>query len=246
MRPKRAKLAGDIVVEFLPPRRASKRVVIILDGLPTKPSKAKLINWFSKRGYWALHMRYRGTWESGGQFLDHEPSQDVFDLIDALPSGFTDVWSGELFKTHPEKVFVVGSSFGGCTALMCALNDRVDRVVSLAPVTDWTAPTPGEPHDYLEQVVQDGYGGCYRFTHDDWWRLGRGELAQPIAHANQFDPQKLFIIHAEDDTVVPIGQTRAFLERVPARHRFLSRGDHLSANHVMRWPLSRSILNFFS
>lgn len=246
MRLKRAKLAGDVLVEFLPPRRPSNRVVIILDGLPTQPSKAPLVKWFAKKGFWAFHLRYRGTWESGGQFLDHEPAQDVFDVIDALPGGFKTVWSEEVFRVNPNQVCVVGSSFGGCTALMCALDDRVDRVVSLAPVTDWTAPTPGEPHDYLERVVNEGYGGAYRFSHVDWERLGRGEFCQPIAHKEAFDHKKLFIIHAEDDTVVPVEQTRTFLEHVPATHRFLKRGDHLSASALMRWSLSRSVLTFLS
>jgi dipeptidyl aminopeptidase/acylaminoacyl peptidase len=130
--------------------------------------------------------------------------------------------------------------------LLSSLDNRVDRVVALAPVTDWTASRPEEPHDYLRRVICEGYGGCYRFTQTDWERIGRGKLAQPINFVKEFNPQKLFIIHAEDDTVVSVEQTRQFLFQVNSRSRFLSRGGHLSSNRLMHWPLSRAVLKFLS
>lgn len=243
---KRATFADGIVAEFLPPKKPSSHVVIICDGLPTKPSKAPLVRWFSKKGYWAFHMRYRGTWESEGRFLDHDPTDDVLAIIKSLPFGFSDVWSKESFSVQPKKVSVVGSSFGGCVALMASLSQMVDRVVALAPVSDWTAPTPGEPHDYLERVVRQGYGGCYRFEHEDWQRLGHGEFCQPVNHLGQFDPKKIFLIHAEDDKVVPVEQSREFVHHIGCQYRELKKGGHLSSSKMMHWSLSRSVHKFLS
>jgi dipeptidyl aminopeptidase/acylaminoacyl peptidase len=243
---KRARFANNIVAEFLPPRRPSNRVVIICDGLPSSPGKKRLVTWFARHGYWAFNLRYRGTWESGGSFLDHDPMQDVLDLIEGLPSGFKEAWSGETFKVSPEFIAVVGASFGGTTSLMASLDSRVNKVVALAPVIDWTYPSPDEPMDVLEQIINDGYGGAYRFLHDDWLKLSSGTFFQPKSQIAQFNPQKIFIAHALDDTMVPVAPTQKFVEEVGCRAKWFKTGGHLSSTVLMKWSLRKKILRFLA
>ena len=239
---KRALIAKEIVVEFLPPKKPSSKVMIFCDGLPTSSSKEKLIRAMSKAGYWAFHLRYRGTWESAGTFLDHPPEQDVWDLIDALPKGFVDAWEGEEYHIDPEQVVVVGASFGGTVAVLSAKDERVHKAVAFSPVVDWTQSTPDEPMDYLEQVILQGYPGAYRFAHEDWLRLSRGEFSQPMAEIADIDRKKIFIIHAQDDKVVSIETVKRFVAGLGCKHLFLKRGGHLSSSLLtFRWPLWRLI-----
>ncbi len=122
------RFAKEIVAEFLPPacppkfRRAKlgrarktkrQKVVIICSGAPGVPSKRGLVEFFSKKGFWAIYPRYRGTWESDGVFLRKSPEQDVLDIIDALPRGFVDLWSGKKYRLVPDDIFIVAGSFGG-------------------------------------------------------------------------------------------------------------------------------------
>ena len=65
----RTRFANDIVAEFWMPKKVSFRAVIICDGAPSVPSKSTLAGFFARKGYWVFHMRYRGTWESSGEFF---------------------------------------------------------------------------------------------------------------------------------------------------------------------------------
>ncbi len=235
---KRTNIDG-IVAEFLEPKRPSNNVAFVCDGLPSLPSKKPLVKWLSRLGFWVFHIRYRGAWESEGRFLDHDPSQDVLEFLSKLPRGFTSIWDNEEFRLIPEKVVVLGSSFGGTTALMASLDDHVDKVIALAPVIDWTDESGEEPMDWLEQLLTKGYPEAFRFDHEDWMRLTRGEFFQPQDLQDKFDPAKIFVIHAQDDKVVPIGPTVNFVKNLGCKHVFLKKGDHLSSSRILKWPLSR-------
>jgi hypothetical protein len=71
----------DIVTEFLPPARTGKRqrAIILCDGMPSIPRKQPLAEFLSAKGYWVFYPRYRGAWESGGEFLARSPHLDILD-----------------------------------------------------------------------------------------------------------------------------------------------------------------------
>ncbi|MBI5369614.1 prolyl oligopeptidase family serine peptidase [Candidatus Uhrbacteria bacterium] len=239
----RARVAGDIVVDFLPSEQDSSDVLIICDGLPSGSSKDALVKWFSRQGFWTFHLRYRGTWESGENFLDHSPEQDLLDLIKALSDGVSDIWSHQTFQVTPKRVGIVGASFGGTAALMASRSTLVHRVIALSPVVDWTAESD-EPMDVLEDIVRRGYMGAYRFSHEDWLKLSRGDFFQPMACVKTFDPHKIFVAHAQDDRVVPIDPIRTFVEHVGCPHRFYKTGGHHLWQKVMHWPMRARLVSF--
>ena len=239
----RTNFAGGIITEFLPPKHFSNQVVILCDGLPSGGSKQQLVTWFAGHGFWTFHLRYRGTWESGGTFLDHAPEQDVFDVIEGLKNDFHDVWSGQIFSCQPEHICVVGSSFGGTVALMASLDARVHKVLTISPVIDWTV-SADEPIDWLEAVLLNGFPGAYRFTHEHWLQLSRGEFFQPMQHVKEFDAKKIFLVHACDDRVVPIEPTHTFIDRVGCDHRLFKTGGHHLRPKIFRWPLSAKLIRW--
>jgi len=127
---------------------------------------------------------------------------------------------------------------------MASLDKRIDKVIAVAPVIDWTEVTDEEPMDWTEQLLIKGYPQAFRFDHKDWMRLTHGEFFQPISILDQFDPSKIFVIHALDDTVVPVGPTQDFVAAVGCKHKFLKKGDHLSSSRLLRWPLSCTARKF--
>src|SRR3989344_5961071 len=56
----------EIFAEFMVPLRPSQKVVLICSGVPGVPTKRSLMEFFARKGYWAFHIRYRGSWESKG------------------------------------------------------------------------------------------------------------------------------------------------------------------------------------
>lgn len=249
---------NEIITEFLPPhlrpsfhfglwragKKSSTKVIFICDGLPSLPHKKHLIEFLSKKGFWVFHIRYRGTWESKGEFLLNEPQRDVLDILDELPKGFTSIWDGVEYKVDPTEVYVLGSSFGGCTALMASLDSRITKVVAVSPVVDWRQESPEESHAFLKQIIEDGYASAYRFSDANWDKLISGDFFNPINHINEFDPRKILIVHALDDMVVEYGPVAEFAKKVGTS--FISRktGGHLSSSYSMRLGMWRKVKKF--
>src|SRR5689334_8011616 len=106
----RTRVQRDIVAEFLPPARSRKtdRVIFLCDGMPSIPRKQTLCEFLSAKGYWVFYPRYRGTWESGGQFLARSPHEDILDVIGELKKGVTELAFGQTFTLEPKEIFVIG------------------------------------------------------------------------------------------------------------------------------------------
>src|ERR1700760_697851 len=125
----RTRFKKQIVAEFLPPARARKtdRVILLCDGMPSIPRKQPLVEFLSQKGYWVFYPRWRGAWESDGQFLQHPPQKDLSDIIDELSKDILETAFGEKFKLLPQEIFVIGGSFGGAAALLASLDPRVKK-----------------------------------------------------------------------------------------------------------------------
>jgi hypothetical protein len=83
----RTRFKKDIVSEFLPPSRPSKKqkLIILCDGMPSIPRKPQLSEFLSRKGFWVIYPRYRGAWESTGEFLAKSPHADEQKQIDGPP-----------------------------------------------------------------------------------------------------------------------------------------------------------------
>lgn len=242
----RTRFKKEILAEFMPPAKSSNKVVILCDGLPSVPAKAGVIEYFAKRGYWAFHFRYRGTWESGGLFLSKSPDRDVSDVIDCLSKGFTEMWGGQKFKIENPQVYVLGTSFGGCTAILSSRDPRVKKIVAVSPVVDWHRQSRIEPIQKLAAFVAQAFGTVYRINRHDWDKLKKGTFFNPISHEREIDGRKLFLVHAKDDLVVPWSPTSEFAKRVGAKIVVAKRGGHLRLTAVTKPPYANSVLRFLN
>jgi hypothetical protein len=72
------------------------------------------------KGYWVFYPRWRGAWESDGEFLEKSPEQDLRDVMDELPKGVREAAFGQRFKLSPDEIFVIGGSFGGTAAILAS------------------------------------------------------------------------------------------------------------------------------
>ena len=111
---------------------------LLSDGVPSIPRKQPLSEFIAAMGFWVIYPRYRGAWESGGEFLERSPHEDILDVIDDLPRGMEEIAFGRRFRLSPDKIFVIGRSFGGAAAVLASLDTRVSGVIANSPVVDWT------------------------------------------------------------------------------------------------------------
>lgn len=246
MHPLRTRFADDIVTEFLPPSRATKRqrVIIICGGMPGFPGKKDLLSHFSKKGFWAFNPRYRGTWESEGEFLKSSPHLDVLDVINQLPKGFMELWGGNKFKVEPDQIYIVGTSFGGPAALLASTDERVTKVIAISPVIDWTKRSPDEPLPKLYKFTEVAFGRAYNMNKSNFNKLKSGKFYNPMNVAAQIDGSKVLIIHAKDDRIVPYAPTHQFSKFTKSKLVTLSRGGHLGSSLLLKRRFQKIFTKF--
>ncbi|HEY1938074.1 MAG TPA: alpha/beta fold hydrolase [Candidatus Angelobacter sp.] len=236
----RTRFKGEIVAEFLPPARAGKkhRVIILCDGMPSIPRKQPLMAFLAARGYWVFYPRYRGSWESGGKFLQQSPHKDILDVIDELPTGFRELAFGQRFALGPDEIFVIGGSFGGAAAILASLDERVKKVIANCPVVDWSTSRASEKAETSNPnyaaYIREAFGGGYRLSDSNWRKLHGGKFYNPAHHAKEITPAKIMMFHAKDDPYVPYKSVKGFATRTRVKLNSFERGGHLSTEMIVQ------------
>ena len=236
----RARFKKEILVEFLPPARMRKtqRVIILCDGMPSIPHKQPLAEFLAAKEYWVFYPRYRGAWESGGQFLKTSPHQDILDVIDELPKGVRDVVFGKKFTVRADEIFVIGGSFGGAASILASLDSRVKKCVANCPVVDWSILGHSERAETSNPsyvaYIRDAWGTAYRLSERNWEKLRTGKFYNPSHHIAEIDPKKVMMFHAMDDPYVPYKSVKRFAERTGILLHSFCRGGHISTDGTVR------------
>jgi hypothetical protein len=246
----RTRFKKEIVAEFLPPANAAalrskgskrnrrhERVAIICSGMPGMPTSS-LLFFLSKKGFWAIHPRYRGSWESDGVFLRRPLDEDVLDIVDELPRGFVSIADGKRYRLKPSEIVVFAGSFGGPAGILASRDLRITKVVAVSPVVDWRAPSKTEPLPGFGKFLHAAFGSAYRFGNREWNKLVSGRFYNPANHIAEIDGAKLMIFHAKDDDVVRAREVVQFARATGAEFRYFSRGGHFSVSRAVpkHWP----------
>ena len=236
----RTRFARDIVTEFLPPARTRKiqKAIILCDGMPSIPRKQSLSEFLSAKGYWVFYPRYRGTWESDGEFLERSPHLDILDVIGDFGREFRELAFGRRFRVSVDQVFVIGGSFGGAAAVLSSLDPRVKRVVANCPVVDW-AILPREQKKETSNpsyaaYIRAAFGNGYRLSDKNWNKLRSGKFYSPLHHADEVTASKVMMFHAQDDPYIPYRSVQNFARITGVKLKLLRRGGHLSTDLIVR------------
>jgi len=239
------------VAEFLPPARSSKRqeVIILCDGMPSMPRKQPLVEFLSGKGYWVFYPRWRGAWESGGQFLERSPHEDILDIVGELPRGFQELAFGRNFRCSPEKIFVIGGSFGGAAAILSSLDPRITKVIANCPVVDWSILRKEQKKETSNPsypaYIRAAFGNGYRLSAENWNKLQGGVFYNPAHHVKELTPSKILMFHAKDDPYIPWKVVDTYARSAGIRLKLLSHGGHLKTEYVVRkyWPAIKQFLD---
>ncbi|HZU31845.1 MAG TPA: alpha/beta fold hydrolase [Candidatus Angelobacter sp.] len=236
----RTRFKKEIVAEFQPPDRLGEKqkVIILCDGMPSIPRKQPLMAFLAAKGYWVFYPRYRGTWESGGEFLKESPHQDILAVIDEIPKGFQETAFGKKFKLVPDEIFVIGGSFGGAAAILASLDPRVKKVIANCAVVDWSILPAAEKAETSNRsyaaYIREAFGNGYRLPERNWRKLRDGKFYNPAAHVKEIDPAKIMMFHAKDDPNVPYERVKKFAGQTGVKLNSLATGGHVSTDFIVR------------
>jgi esterase/lipase len=236
----RTRFKDEIVAEFLPPTHSGRRqkVILLCDGMPGIPRKQPLVEFLAEKGYWVFYPRYRGAWESGGDFLARSPHEDILDVISELPKGFRDAAFGQRFSVANPDIFVIGGSFGGATAILCSLNPGVKKVVANCAVVDWSILPASEKMETSNPsyaaYIREAFGCAYRLSDENWRKLGSGSFFNPWAHIPEIAASKIIMFHCKDDPHVPYQSARRFADQTGVKLHSFQRGGHAKTELIVR------------
>lgn len=236
----RTRFKRDILTEFLPParRRNVEHAIVLCDGMPSIPRKQSLAEFLATKGYWVFYPRYRGAWESGGEFLARSPHLDIVDVIEGFSEEFREIAFGQRFHPAIKNVFVIGGSFGGAASILCSLDPQVKKVIANCPVVDWSILRESEKAETSNPTyagyIREAFGGAYRLSDRNWKKLYSGKFYNPAAHVGEIDAAKVMMFHAKDDPFVPYRSVEKFAKRTGVKLNLFRRGGHLSTDMIVR------------
>ena len=241
-------LAMDGVLT-LPPGGAGKNlpVVVMPHGGPIVAGDRVGFDWwaqaFASRGYAVFQPNYRGTLGYGESFRHAADGQygrkmqtDVSDGLAALAKeGIVD----------PKRACIVGASYGGYAALAgVTLQHGLYRcAVAVAGVADMG-----------RMIIWDRERGDPRDTRgEDFWRNLTGQSGDldaisPLKAAAKADAP-ILLVHGENDTVVPIEQSRMMQKALagagkPAEFVLMNGEDHWLSNGTTRQAMLTAVVAF--
>jgi pimeloyl-ACP methyl ester carboxylesterase len=203
--------------------------------MPSYPGRRpELLDFIARQGYWVILPRYRGTWESDGEFLKQSPHEDVLDIMTGVQQGFIDMWSNVEHRIPDAKFYLIGGSFGGAAVLLASADARVRKAVALCPVTDWTLQEDtAEPLSLMAPYVEAAFGSAYRGKKAIWQKLAKGTFYNPMRVAETLDGKKIIIVQTKDDAIVPPGPTQHFAQKTKSAIVLLKTGGHMGIQNVM-------------
>ena len=176
-----------------------------------------LVQFLAARGYVVLQMNYRGSFGFGAGFAAAGAGQWGGVIHRDITDGTR--WLVAEGIADPERICIVGQSFGGYAALLGAARE-----------SQWyaCAASFAGPSDLLALSEYVG-----RMSDADLWqqRLGRDSRAlwqmSPRAWVRHFETP-ILLIHGRNDPIVPVGQSRrlaAALRKAGKPHEVIERPD---------------------
>jgi pimeloyl-ACP methyl ester carboxylesterase len=172
---------------YRPPGAGRHPTVLMFHGLPGNELNLDLAQVLRRAGWTVVTFHYTGAWGSGGRFSIRAGFADADALLAHLRDpGIADAWGAD-----PDRVLVLGHSYGGYAAAHLAASRRdILGAVLLAPwdpsfdARSWQPMSPSERSHAVQADFDDVDG---RLTHATAVSLG----AEVMQDGLQYDLTKL-------------------------------------------------------
>lgn len=207
----------DIFYEFLLQDNEA-HAIYFLPGFPSANNYDDLMRYLYDQGFHVFTIRYRGSYQSKGTFLEKDPVIDLLNFIEHAKKGKTiSLWDGQEFSFQTKQNILSASSFGGAVAAgTLAQTTFFDKAIFFAPVWDFSEHNkiyPEQDLQHLTQFTKKAFQNCYRFTFDD---IQKEIEKYPSMSKNNFLKKintPILVFHGLQDNTVRIEHTKNACEQ---------------------------------
>ncbi|MEO1472651.1 MAG: alpha/beta fold hydrolase [Pseudomonadota bacterium] len=224
--------------------------VVLLHGYPGNEKNLDLAQDLRRAGFNVLFFHYRGAWGSGGRFSFANGIEDVGAALDFL----RDPETARTYRVDPNKITLIGHSYGGFTALQAAAKDDSVTCVGGMAAADFGAIASSFENApqararfsaYADSLTMlAGQTGASAIAELDANRLGFDLRALSGA----LDGKRVLLVAARSDTAVPADRIHTPMVAaysanagIDLEHKLLP-GDHSFS--WSRKALSRTVLRW--
>lgn len=230
-------LAG---VLHTPAGAAKPKPILFLHGFTGNKVEAgrlytDMARFFCAAGYAALRFDFRCHGDSPLPFEEYRISYALEDARNAVS------FLKSLPSVDASRFAVIGLSMGGGVAVnLAAGREDVAALVLLSPALDWPELAARVPQPKIEGGYV--YMGPHRMRVDciaETMKFTVMDLADQVKAPT-------LIIHAVDDAVVPISQSKRFYEKLKVEKKFveIERGGHVFDDYNVRRRIEAEILDW--
>ncbi|MFL0810310.1 MAG: S9 family peptidase [Agarilytica sp.] len=195
---------------------------------------------FANRGYAVLQMNFRGSYGYGFDFMKMGLAQWGLAMQDDVEDGTR--WMIENGYADPEKVCIVGASYGGYAALMGAIKapDLYKCVISFAGVTDLNSLLT-RTRDFINyEMTKEQLGNNYGDLKGRSPAFNAAKIKAPV-----------LLVHGESDRRVSVSQSRTMRNELKKHKKDvtyveLEKGSHYLGNNDNRVATFKVMDTFLS
>ncbi|OGN26264.1 MAG: hypothetical protein A2729_00760 [Candidatus Buchananbacteria bacterium RIFCSPHIGHO2_01_FULL_39_14] len=196
---------GNILTEvYHIPSSTNNVVLLFCYGIPSHPFDRFPfgLESYLRQGYILAYPHYEGTFGSEGVCTIENAVNSVLVTLRVLLDGdLSDLISGERFNIKPQRIILVGGSFGGSVALIAAAkSDEINNVISVAGPTNYK----GRDFSKLKDRLSRAYNKEWNISPLTWRQLMRGKVdINPIDYVKKLKNKNTYLIHGEADPIIP-------------------------------------------
>jgi triacylglycerol esterase/lipase EstA (alpha/beta hydrolase family) len=193
-----------------------RKTILLLHGFPGSEFAYDLGHIFLRAGWNVVSFHYRGTWGSEGEFTFQNAIDDVKNVLNILH----DDSLGNGYHVDPQKIVMVGHSFGGFSALkVLSEQNMVNYAAAIAPFNIGTLGTYLREHPEFLGEAESRMDWSANFIRNS---SGKKLVADMVSHEPDFNlisfipnykQKKILFIGGEyDNTSEPIFHYYPFLD----------------------------------
>lgn len=208
---------GDIFFEFLLRDKASD-AVFFLPGFPSSNKYDELMWYLHDRGFHVFTIRYRGSYQSKGEFLETDPVEDMLAFIQQIKKGtVVSLWDNKEFSFDIKRRILSASSYGGAVAAgTIAQTAYFNKAIFFAPVWDFAEHNMTYDEQdlaHLTQFTKRAFKNCYRLNCENIkMKIAEYPLMSKENYINDIDIPVL-VFHGSKDKTVRIEHTKAICQQ---------------------------------